>query len=61
MAVRISGFLGLGTELFLLMACSVAGDLTAYWWINLVAMNGLWLVCVGYRRVLGIRIERGGR
>jgi hypothetical protein len=50
-AVRLSGFLGLGTEILLLTVCSVSGRLDAYFAVNLVGMNLLWLVCVVYRRV----------
>jgi phosphatidylglycerophosphate synthase len=49
-ALRISGFLGSGTELLLLMLCSVAGRLELYLWLNLSLMNGILLFAVGYRR-----------
>jgi len=59
--VRLSGFLGLGTELFLLTACSVAGALDAYLVINIGGMNLLWGCCVAYRRgPLRRRIARAG-
>jgi len=48
--VRLSGFLGLGTELFLLTACSVAGALGVYLLLNIAGMNLLWVCCVAYRR-----------
>ena len=48
--LRLSGFLGLGTELFVLMICSVANRLELYLYINVCALNGLWLVCIAYRR-----------
>lgn len=54
--VRLSGFLGLGTELFLLMLCSVADRLDVYLWINLGGMNLVWLACIGYR---GLILRRG--
>jgi phosphatidylglycerophosphate synthase len=49
-ALRLSGFLGMGTELFLLMAFSVLNSLEMYLYINLVMMNGLLLLNVLYRR-----------
>jgi hypothetical protein len=49
-AVRISGFLGLGTELCLLTLCSLTDRLSLYLFLNLVVMNGLWGACVVYRR-----------
>lgn len=52
--LRLSGFLGLGTELFVLMVFSVAGDLGGYLIVNLVALNALWMGTVAYRRV-GLR------
>jgi phosphatidylglycerophosphate synthase len=48
--VRISGFLGMGTELMLLTLCSVAGRLDLYLVANCVGMNCLWGVAIGYRR-----------
>jgi len=50
--VRLSGFLGLGTELFLLTACSVARALDAYLLINIAGMNLFWGCCVVYRRAV---------
>jgi len=49
-ALRLSGFLGLGTELFVLMLCSVARRLDWYLALNVVGMNAVWAVCVVYRR-----------
>ena len=48
--VRISGFMGMGTELMLLTLCSVAGRLDIYLAVNCVGMNCLWGAAVGYRR-----------
>jgi hypothetical protein len=48
--LRLSGFLGLGTELFLLTVCSVMNQLTWYLYCNLGLMNGLWLASIWYRR-----------
>ena len=63
--VRLSGFLGLGTELFLLTACSLVDMLGEYLWINVAGMNLLWLVCVAYRGVILRRkigaVNRRGR
>lgn len=50
-ALRFSGFLGFGTELFLLMLCSVFNQLELYLFLNLFVMNCVVLVCVVYRRV----------
>jgi phosphatidylglycerophosphate synthase len=49
-AVRISGFLGMGTELMLLTVCSVAGRLDLYLAANCLGMNCVWGVAIGYRR-----------
>jgi hypothetical protein len=51
-ALRLSGLIGLGTELFLLMVCSVGGDLRLYMWLNIVGMNMILLMCVFYRRAI---------
>ena len=58
--VRISGFLGLGTELFVLMLCSVIDRLDVYLWINVGGMNLVWLACVTYRGLI-LRREPGGK
>jgi hypothetical protein len=50
--LRISGFLGLGTELAILTVCSLLDNLTLYLWINIFIMNGLWLAAVLYRRTI---------
>jgi len=50
-ALRLSGFLGLGTELFILMMFSLGDALEMYMYANLVVMNLLWLTSVGYRRM----------
>jgi phosphatidylglycerophosphate synthase len=50
--LRLSGFLGIGTELFLLMLFSVADRLDWYLFVNVVALNGLWAACIGYRRFI---------
>jgi phosphatidylglycerophosphate synthase len=51
-ALRLSGLLGMGTELFLLTLCSLAGLLEVYLWLNLVVMNSVWGMAVVYRRVV---------
>ena len=51
MALRLSGFLGFGTELFVLMLCSVFNHLKLYLYLNLFFMNGIWLACILYRRI----------
>jgi phosphatidylglycerophosphate synthase len=57
--VRLSGFLGLGTELFMLTACSVANRLDVYFFVNIVGMNSVLLGCVLYRVVMLQRKFRG--
>ncbi len=52
LALRLSGFLGLGTELFVLMLFSVANRLELYLWVNVVAMNAYWAGVIGYRRAV---------
>ena len=54
--LRISGLMGLGTELFLLMVCSVTNMVEPYLYLNLGLMNGVWLIAVWYRRRLANRI-----
>jgi len=49
-ALRWSGFLGFGTELFLLMLCSIFDELPLYLYLNVFLMNGILLVCVVYRQ-----------
>jgi len=51
-ALRLSGFLGLGTELCVLMLCSVARRLDLYLALNVVGMNAVWAGCVVYRRAI---------
>jgi len=60
-ALRLSSFLGIGTELFLLTLCSLAGNLEVYLWLNLLLMNAIWGVSVGYRRVVLRRRVFGAR
>jgi phosphatidylglycerophosphate synthase len=50
-ALRLSGFLGLGTELFILMIFSVFRRLDWYLVLNVVGLNALWALCIVYRKV----------
>ena len=57
--LRLSGLMGMGTELFLLTAFSVGNRLEWYLWVNVCGMNALWLATVVYRRfVLARRLSR---
>lgn len=56
--LRISGLLGFGTELFLLMICSVLNRLELYLYLNLFLMNGIWVVGIGYRKNSGATKDR---
>lgn len=51
-ALRLSGLLGFGTEFFLLMLCSVFNKLELYLTINIFFMNGVFLICILYRRYI---------
>lgn len=48
--LRLSGLMGLGTEIFILMLFSLIGRLDIYLAVNLVLLNILWSVSVLYRR-----------
>ena len=50
-ALRASSLLGFGTELFLLMVCSVLNELELYLYLNLFLMNGIMLGSISYRRL----------
>jgi phosphatidylglycerophosphate synthase len=50
LGLRISGLLGFGTELFLLMACSVFDKLPLYLYLNMFFMNGILILCIVYRK-----------
>jgi hypothetical protein len=50
--LRLSGFLGLGTELTLLTVCSLLNKLELYLWLNLSLMNLVWILAVLYRRLI---------
>jgi phosphatidylglycerophosphate synthase len=51
LGLRLSGLIGIGTELFLLMICSVLNELQVYLLINVVLMNGILLISIFYRRL----------
>lgn len=60
LALRLSGLFGFGTELFMLMVCSVFNQLELYLYLNLFFMNGLLITCIAYRRfVLSTRCGAG--
>jgi phosphatidylglycerophosphate synthase len=50
MGLYLSGLIGMGTELFVLMAFSLFNQLEAYLWWNTTVMNGVCLASVFYRR-----------
>lgn len=50
LALRLSGLMGFGTELFILGICSWLNELRLYLLINVVALNGVWLANVAYRK-----------
>jgi phosphatidylglycerophosphate synthase len=57
--LRLSGLMGLGTELFILMLFSVLDRLDIYLAVNLVVLNVLWGVSVVYRRwVLSTKVAQ---
>jgi phosphatidylglycerophosphate synthase len=53
--LRLSGLMGLGTELFILMFFSLINRLDLYLVVNLVVLNILWGVSVVYRRWVLLR------
>ncbi len=60
--VRLSGFLGMGTEIAVLVLFSLVNRLEWYLGVNLFAQNGIWLACVLYRRLaLAARLSRRAR
>jgi phosphatidylglycerophosphate synthase len=50
LGLRLSGVIGIATELFVLMLFSLGGALEAYLWWNLTVMNGAWGGAIAYRR-----------
>jgi phosphatidylglycerophosphate synthase len=51
-ALRLSGFMGFGTELAILGACSIAHMLHAYLIVNVFLLNLVWLVNIFYRKFI---------
>ena len=51
-ALRVSGLLGLATELFVLTLFSLVDRLDLYLLFNVIALNALWAASVVYRRVI---------
>jgi phosphatidylglycerophosphate synthase len=61
-ALRLSGLIGIGTELFILVLFSLFNRLEVYLWWNVIGMNAIWLSCVAYRRWVvgpGLRLGSG--
>ncbi|MGD0338792.1 MAG: CDP-alcohol phosphatidyltransferase family protein [Bacteroidota bacterium] len=57
-ALRLSGFLGLGTELALLACCSILGNLSLYLLLNTIVMNIFFIFTILYRKfILSRRIS----
>ncbi|MCC6399051.1 MAG: CDP-alcohol phosphatidyltransferase family protein, partial [Bacteroidetes bacterium] len=51
-ALRLSGFLGLGTELFILMIFSLFRELEWYLVVNVVGLNAAWACNIFYRKAI---------
>lgn len=51
LGLRLSGLLGFGTEYALLTLCSLLNVLSLYLLLNVVMMNGVWLVTTVYRKM----------
>lgn len=59
--LRLSGLLGMGTEIFVLVVFSLCDRLEMYLYVNLIIQNGVWLASVAYRRfVLAPSLQRPG-
>jgi len=59
--LRISGLIGIGTELFILMVCSMLNALQTYLILNVFLMNVILLISILYRRwYLGPTISTKG-
>ena len=52
LALRLTGLLGLATELFVLMAFSLFDRLHIYLAVNIIALNAVWALSILYRRVV---------
>jgi hypothetical protein len=50
--LRLTGLLGLATELFVLMAFSLFDRLHIYLAVNIIALNAVWALSILYRRVV---------
>jgi len=50
--LRLSGLVGIGSELFLLMLCSLFNSLQTYLFLNLFLMNSIVIVSIFYRRLI---------
>jgi hypothetical protein len=55
-ALRLSSFLGLGTELTFLILALLLGHPTRYLWFNLIGLNSFALLCAVYRRHLAVQL-----
>ena len=51
LGLRISGLLGFGTEFAVLTVCSFFNELHLYLLLNVLAMNGIWLGSILYRKL----------
>jgi phosphatidylglycerophosphate synthase len=61
-ALRLSGLVGFGTELFLLMVCSVINELFLYLMLNIFFMSGIVMLSVFYRRAyLSAKLQAKGQ
>ena len=60
--LRLSGLVGIGTELFLLMVCSVFNRLSLYLVLNVFLMSGIVMLSVFYRRLyLSVKLLAKGQ
>ena len=49
--LRLSGLIGMGTELFVLMLCSLFDSMKTYLFLNVFLMNSILIVSIFYRRL----------
>jgi phosphatidylglycerophosphate synthase len=56
--LRLSGFLGIGTELFLLALFALFHRMEFYLWWNVAIMNGIWAGTILYRKAFLSRVVR---
>ena len=52
LGLRLSGLLGFGTEFAVLTICSLFNNLSLYLLLNVVLMNGIWMINILYRRYI---------